>query len=337
MDARETKNWATGKIGGGMAIKLYLGTFASILATAFAADLTRPACAQMSPDEAQRLLREADKNFEPTKVSPQEPSKKKFAKTFEELPALTRATLREWAEYCVSIDGDIWCSESLSAKDRVLPRFRRMLTKDDYIEVEGTKHSGWVDPYTQRDSRAWVRLANRISAPNDDGIDRFILERAMAGIPGATLRTGKVIQILNNGLLLDTRGETWFLITDSSDYIENVVITNIVKRTGRHQYTSVMGSQRTIGRYELVDLGISLERNAVTPHMLFDYLRLHAIESLPVYRPRLKTLKGATYKSRKVGAGPNMARMIRTKSEGATYVWEWVLVERPLRLEVVSP
>lgn len=243
--------------------------------------------------------------------------------------------LAEWAEHCIIINGHVWSAETLSDREPSTRRLKAQVNEDlyDYARHGGYRGRGFVDPYSLKNAPNFVRLLDRRTASTTEEVVMIELTEAIASIPGAEVRAGRVSQILGEGSAICFTGQEQWLVTgiDTAGLASDDFVRVVARHIGTYTFTTVMGAARTIHKYEKVPLPFDTEARKATVDDLYQDMVKRSEFSFPIYRPKWSPQSSPVYRTSKSSVGAGMSRTSRSVSTRGTYVWEWNCVERRIR------
>lgn len=292
--------------------------------------------AKISPEEAQRLLEEADRHIEqkePSGVEEERPDRR-LATTFAELNPATQSQLKEYAAHCMIINDNLWSSETLSDREKQTIILNRRVNEDLYRYVdEYTQRNGFVDPYETRDAPNYIRFRDGHTSMNRSSAINWTRDELINAVPGVREMRGEVMQVLDDGLLVRTNETTWHVETNTVGIVEDDVVSGLFKHVGTYEYISVLGASMTIRGYEPFELDVDLTPVDATGEDVFDYLTTQGMDYLPIYRPRWEVDESPSFGWRADGvSGQSRSSSARNLESRGIYHWEWRRIEKPLNL-----
>lgn len=307
------------------------------------------AAAQMSPDEAQRILERADADYEPSKAEAPSSLTDRRAATLNETRPSTRRTIEALAAHCVVINGSVWCSQTWDERERHLRRLQVRNDWDVYRHGGGAPRTGavnnggvpthvllnrpgtpgFVDPYSLAEAPNFVRLHDGVKAQDSDGARLYELAAAMAQQEGVTVRSGRVLQVLDDGLLIREASGAWFADTDPAGYVDGDSLVGAFVQDGTYAYIDVLGARRMIERYRRVAIDADTNPRPATPDEVFKVLAVQDDPVVTLYIPDMVVDQSPAYRT----IYPHRSGATGSKRElqdKGIYHWNWRTVDQPL-------
>ncbi len=291
--------------------------------------------AQMSPEDAQRLMDEADRNVV-TAVSDDNialPSQRK-ATHYSELHPTSQQKLNEYAAQCVIINGDLWSFESLHERAKPTARIKRRVSEDLYRYVdEYIQRNGFVDPYETRNAPNYIRFRDDHGSGNESSAINWTRDELIADVPGVIEMSGEVMQVLDDGLLMRYGDDTWHVNGNPGSMIDGQHVNGLFRFVGTYEYISVMGTGKTIRDFDPYELNADIRPVPVTGPDVFEYITSHGMDYLPIYRPSWVVDESPSFGWRSTGDGSRERSVSASNLETrGVYHYEWRRIEKPVNL-----
>jgi len=281
--------------------------------------------AQMSPEEAQQLLNKAKSeqiNTATDEIRELEPPR--LARNYDELNTQSKERLKRFARHCIKTGGDIWSNEANRDRKRQTARLRRMIDAEAYTFVyeDGRTRSGFVDPYEVYGAPVYLCLSDERKKLNIESIQNEIRRQTMKR--ANSISTPFIIdQVLDNGVRARWGDDDFFIEMNTDGLAEDQKLEAVMQNVGTFEYLTVLGAQRTIKKYRIIDLDFDTEVLPVKASELFDFMIQANLNSFPIYRPEAR-----------IEIRPSTdARGGLTRGR---YSWEWRLVEQPIDMHAKS-
>jgi hypothetical protein len=281
--------------------------------------LTSIACAQMSPEDAQRFLDEAkSEQGSVAATDTVEPTPRRLAQKFDELSVESKMRLKRFAQHSIRIGGDIWSNEAERDRERQTARLRRVIDDDLYTFTydDGRTSHGFVDPYEVYGAPVYLCLSDDRKLLNIESIQNAIRRQTLKQAD-AIFTPFIIDQVLDNGVRARWGHDEFFVEIDTGGLVEDQKLEAVMRDVGTFEYITVQGASRTIKKYRVIDLKFDTKASPVTASELFEFMVKTNRNHLPIYRPQANIEKRPVTKA---GGGQVRGR----------YSWDWRLIEQPI-------